>query len=352
LFFLALAMHPHFASLARLILEKLKSSKNINQSVLTYTRLVQATLFYYQKHRLLSPDCEDDQEKRAKELNRLKRHMLDYLLGRTETKTLSLHPWLPTDDDPVAWWHLGAESNSYPELSRFGCFLLSCPVQSASCERLFKEFARQHTKSRNRLSHTTVFHQSVVVYDMQQNRWNNPQAKINQSTNRFLPPKEHPRVDSAGQILTPTDGVLQESSQGMADAGGGEEEEEELAFNNGYDESSIDMEGMMEGEELADYMVRILGNMEEENDDEEAVAVNIEDVPDVPEDEDPFESVDESKLDPLPDNNVTNFKQEDAHYFRRKNYVRNDKYDLEWFFLKDVEIPKLMDLFKDSKDKT
>jgi FKBP-type peptidyl-prolyl cis-trans isomerase (trigger factor) len=49
----------------------------------------------------------------------------------------------------------------------------------------------------------------------------------------------------------------------MADAGGREEEEEEeeeedLAFNNG-DDLSIDMEGMMEGEEVADFMVRILG---------------------------------------------------------------------------------------------
>jgi Protein of unknown function (DUF 659)/hAT family C-terminal dimerisation region len=348
LYFLALAMHPQFAPLARLILQKLMLS-NIDQSVLSYTRLVQATLFYYQKHRLLSPESVDDEEKRAKELGRLKRHMMEYLLGRTETKTLSLSPWLPTDDDPVAWWHLGAKNNHYPELSRFGCFLLGCPVQSALCERLFKEFARQHTKSRNRLGHKKVFYQSVIIHDMQmqRHRQNTQQVKAKQSTNRFVSPNEHPRVDDAeptDQVLAPTD-VDQQQAWGRGSA------EQEEVSDDDDDGSIVDIEGRREGEELSDFMVRVLGNMEEEGDDEdEAAPINIEDVADAPDDEDPFESVDESNLDDFPDNNVANFAQEDAHYFRRKNYVRNDKYELSWFFLKDVNIPKLMDLFKEEEE--
>ena len=45
-------------------------------------------------------------------------------------------------------------------------FLLDCTVQAATCERLFREFARQHTKVRNRLHPSTVFQITQVKYNV------------------------------------------------------------------------------------------------------------------------------------------------------------------------------------------
>ena len=70
--------------------------------------------------------------------------------------------------------------------------------------------------------------------------------------------------------------------------------------------------------------------------------------------EDPFESLDTSDLSPLPEENEQKYPQEDAKYFRTKNYVRKDKYELSWFFpLQEedikVEITQLLDIFCKSK---
>ena len=47
--------------------------------------------------------------------------------------------------------------------------LLSCPVQSASCERLFKYFSFLHTKARNRLSDPIRKHLTMITHDMIRN---------------------------------------------------------------------------------------------------------------------------------------------------------------------------------------
>ena len=70
--------------------------------------------------------------------------------------------------------------------------------------------------------------------------------------------------------------------------------------------------------------------------------------------EHPFESVDTNDLAPLPEENEPKYPQEDAKYFRTKNYVRKDKYELSWFFpLQEedikVEIPQLLDIFCKAK---
>ena len=66
--------------------------------------------------------------------------------------------------------------------------------------------------------------------------------------------------------------------------------------------------------------------------------------------EDRFKSTDVAMLPALPEENDPKYPQEDAKYFRTKNYVRKDKYELGWFFLqhKDdiaVEIPHLIEAF-------
>jgi hypothetical protein len=70
--------------------------------------------------------------------------------------------------------------------------------------------------------------------------------------------------------------------------------------------------------------------------------------------EDPFESVDINELSSLPEGNDPKYPQENPQYFRRKNYVRKDKYELSWFFAEHeediaVEIPQLLDMFSKAK---
>ena len=49
---------------------------------------------------------------------------------------------------------------------RLAIFLLSCPVQSAPCERLFKDFAFFDTKTRNRLSDPIRKRLNMIRHDM------------------------------------------------------------------------------------------------------------------------------------------------------------------------------------------
>ena len=81
---------------------------------------------------------------------------------------------------------------------RIAIFLLSCPVQSASCERLLKDFAFFHTKARNRLSDpirkrlTMIKHDMIRKYgtdDVQNNR------KQKGSKNRMVVSREYNRLD-------------------------------------------------------------------------------------------------------------------------------------------------------------
>ena len=80
---------------------------------------------------------------------------------------------------------------------RIAIFLLSWPVQSASCERLFKYFAFFHTKARNRLSDpirkrlTMIKHDMIQKYgtdDVQNNR------KQKGSKNRMVVSREYNRI--------------------------------------------------------------------------------------------------------------------------------------------------------------
>ena len=52
-------------------------------------------------------------------------------------------------ENVVEWWEENAVE--LPEILNLAKFLLDCPIQSASCERLFKDFGRYHTKVRNKI---------------------------------------------------------------------------------------------------------------------------------------------------------------------------------------------------------
>ena len=81
---------------------------------------------------------------------------------------------------------------------RLAIFILSCPVQSASCERLIKKIAFFHTKARNHLSEpirkrlTMIKHDMILNYgtDFVQNNW-----KQKGSKNRSVVSREYNWLD-------------------------------------------------------------------------------------------------------------------------------------------------------------
>ena len=61
-----------------------------------------------------------------------------------------------------------------------------------------------------------------------------------------------------------------------------------------------------------------------------------------------WEEGETGELPPFPDEDDPKFPQENADYFRRKNYVRKDKYSLEWFLRPDdpnAKLPSILECF-------
>lgn len=105
---------------------------------------------------------------------------------------------LPTDplvgsDWTRYWTYLGSR---LPKLAKLAMRILSVVCQSASCERLFKDFAMIHTKSRNRMDKATteaialVKHQLVIKKKTVTAAL--PMAK---SKRRIVQPQERRRLD-------------------------------------------------------------------------------------------------------------------------------------------------------------
>jgi hypothetical protein len=58
------------------------------------------------------------------------------------------------DPVPVMWWL--EQKTKHFEIANWATWLLDAVIQSATCERLFKDFTRFHTKVRSRLKSRTV----------------------------------------------------------------------------------------------------------------------------------------------------------------------------------------------------
>ena len=76
----------------------------------------------------------------------------------------------------------------FAALANFAMFNLDDVVHSSNCERVFKEFARQHTKTRNRLHSATVDNLAQVKYYMRRKYPNDVSAR---TKNRAISPAEH-----------------------------------------------------------------------------------------------------------------------------------------------------------------
>ena len=64
----------------------------------------------------------------------------------------------------VEWREENADE--LPEISNLAKFLLDSTIQGASCERLFKYFARFHTKVRNRLHTSTTLQLTQIIHNI------------------------------------------------------------------------------------------------------------------------------------------------------------------------------------------
>ena len=56
--------------------------------------------------------------------------------------------------------------SSYHRFRTWEKFLLDCPIQRASCERLFKYFGRYHIKVRNKLHASTTLKSTQILHDI------------------------------------------------------------------------------------------------------------------------------------------------------------------------------------------
>ena len=190
-------MHPVFHQVAIKILdwsEKNNGNYTDKNNCLSRAGLLAASVFYYKKHKLHKEGAtakgKEEEEKILK--TRLRKWMKGkYLEGMDDTDEVAKNV------DPIDFFlpHM----IEHRPFIRLAIFILSCPVQSASCECLFKDFAFLHTKARNRLSEpirkrlTMIKHDMIRKYgndDVQNNR------KQKSSKNRMVVSREYNRLDA------------------------------------------------------------------------------------------------------------------------------------------------------------
>mgnify|MGYP000627118457 CR=1 FL=1 len=198
LFVLAFALHPKYRKSVLKILELLEAWagkwKNSNNP-LTAWRLADAALFYYCKHDLwFAPEA--DPLDRKKEEQDLKLAIYMWLSDRTQWNELYVYNpkrWA----DPCDWFDINKDNLGAP-LVNFAKFQLDCPVQSALCERLFKDFSQFLSKHRSRLLKKKLVQSAMIKYDMKHKYPEDlagntgSTAKKNLHKNQFVKPNKYP----------------------------------------------------------------------------------------------------------------------------------------------------------------
>ena len=123
-------------------------------------RLAHAALFYYDMKELHPPEATEEEGEEGR--GDLKRHIRKWLTG---TRNLGVPRYQgEKKENLVKWWEENAVE--LPEILKLAKFLLDCPIQSASCERLFKDFGRYHTKVRNKLDASTTLKSTQILHDI------------------------------------------------------------------------------------------------------------------------------------------------------------------------------------------
>ena len=222
LYFLAFALHPAYRTTAAAIIEY-SERENGNWvskgNCLSVARLTHAAKFYYGKFQLTTiEEFDTSEEGRTKckgrrqweqEIKTLGKNMKKWLTGKNMT---GIQDDYATGEDAVEWWVM--QSSEYPEMAELAMFLLDCPVQAATCERIFKEFSRFHTKRRANLINETTFRLTQVKHAIKKEFKKDEQALPG---NKVMKQQEHVRIDTP---LSPVRGGRREKDD--ADLSDGE----------------------------------------------------------------------------------------------------------------------------------
>jgi len=96
------------------------------------------------------------------------------------------------------YWSFMEMRGTCAELSKLALVLLACKPQTASAERLFREYAAQQTRARNRMSPATLNKLASVksTWDQRGHVLGGPSCR---STNRVMEPQERASVVPAAQ---------------------------------------------------------------------------------------------------------------------------------------------------------
>ena len=377
LFFLAFALHPSFHHMAVAIIkhsEKEHGSWAKKRNPLSVVRLAKAATFYYAKHKRFLDTMMNSQEQRDEELRDLDKAVRQWLQGRV----IDVSKYRQ-GENAVEWWNENRTEN--PQLAQFAAFLLDCPVQGAECERLFKDFALFHTKQRNRLNPDTVY-KSTLVTHMLRRKYPEDKARCasTKHTNRIVSADQYPRKNVP---LSPVVGhaSMEEVEQDVVEELLGAEDDDDDDDDDEEGPSLVDIvaarrrgrhtgaaaEDLVEEEEVEescelDIWLEVLRTVvpdddsvfyanddEDSTNDDELYGADDEETED---EEDRMEIVEDSYevaptvLVPLPTVDNKKFAQEDKHYFKKKKYVRNDKYELDKLLPRAMKLPPLSSIYK------
>lgn len=184
LFLLAFCLHPHYMHAARELLAQ--DRRAAPMSFFSAPCLANASSGYFAK-------WFPSERERA---NAIVQQTFEFLTGdigslfcappRTGDQSYRAAGWTW-----LKFWEFLSLGGTCAELAKFALVLLGCKPQTASVERLFKEYAAQHTNARNRMGLTTVNKVTAVksAYDQARRR-----GSSSKSRNRVLAATERDRL--------------------------------------------------------------------------------------------------------------------------------------------------------------
>ena len=359
LFFLAFSLHPSFHQVAVELLsrsEKQNGNWRKFRNKLSVARLSHAAGFYYEKFELF---VSEDEIGKASELAELAKQVRLWLRGNKLDTSLFKGE---SQESVVQWWKMHEVET--PQIVRLAMFILDCPVQSADCERLFKDWAVRKTKQRNRLKTEKMFLESKIMHDMTC-RYKQAQATTT-SKNRFVKPDQYPVRFGAYT------GVAASNDQGEEDSGrakqadnevhhGGRDRDEDHEGSddedNNDDNSNAEVAVFDDGDDIMETWLECLRECVEDDDDvyehedcgEDGTPTNGDHSDD--EEDDMIETPCETRpvvLKPLPEDNDPNWPQENAAYFAGKKYTRTDKYLLSEMVALGCPLPTIASIYSNN----
>jgi hypothetical protein len=281
------------------------------------------------------------------ELDKLGKLFREWLKG-TE---LNMDTYVAPENE-VEYWN--NQKESFPPLANLAMFVLDADVHASSCERLFKEFAKQHTKARNRLKPKTVDNLAQVKSHV---RRKYPADYSTRSKNRAISPKEHEIIENQTLgIGSDTVGATNVTAIVLDDEHNEEDELEELEDDDGL----LWMEAFGQVPDDDPFLYDSDHDDDDDDDDDDYDALNVKvDYKTIAEGRKHLKEWPDIEADQS--RKFLDWPQENAAYFKRykkdlgdkgKMYVRVDKYPLSMLhelckmLPVGIELPTIMSAYE------